>query len=82
MKVIPYNVRTIDTPDGTLYQPYLPAHPYIGCPAYRSRRDAVEYIANSCGFSYEEFARARREKQIKLCSPNNKEGRRYVRACG
>lgn len=68
MTIVPYNVRSYDTPDGgKLFQPYYPEHPYIGCPCYQSRREAIEYIANSCGFSYQEFMRCKREGRIGLC---------------
>ena len=82
MTTLPYNVRKAQAIDGsTVYQPYLPAHPYIGCPAFRTRKEAVEYIANSCGFSYDVFQECQRSGRVRLC-PESEVGRRYERACG
>ena len=67
MKTLPYNVRIYDGEDGKRYQPYLPKHPYIGCPVYRSRREAVAYIANSAGLSYDEYRKLSREGRCQLC---------------
>ena len=77
MITLPFNVRKAQALDvGTVYQPYLPAHPHLGLPAFRTRKEAVEYIANSCGFSYDEFQEYRRRGRVRLC-PESEVGRRY-----
>lgn len=60
---IPYNVRRLD--DGR-YMPYLPSHPYIGCPCIGTRDQAMAYIAQQMGMTLADLREALRNGSVKL----------------
>lgn len=60
---IPYNVRKLDNGQ---YMPYLPSHPYIGCPCIGSRDQAMAYIAQQIGMTLADLREALKKGSVKL----------------
>ena len=61
--MIPYNVRKLDSGE---YMPFLPSHPYIGCPCVGTRDQAMAYIAHQMGMTLADLKQGLRERSLKL----------------